>query len=212
MYDMMDRPEWLHRLLAFMRDGILKAHAEAEAAGDWRLADHQNQSMPYSRELADPQANSESVTRKDLWGYCAAQELTLVSPAMHEEFMLQYQRPILERFGLSAYGCCEDLTHKIDMVRSIENLRRIAVTPRADVKKSAEQIGEDYVISWRPNPAETVCCGFDESRVRTLIREGLAACRGLHVDITLKDIQTVEGDVDRFRQFIRVVREETEGW
>ena len=55
MWDMTDNPEWLHRLLAFMRDGVLTAQAEAEAAGDWRLCAHQNQAMPYAEELADPE-------------------------------------------------------------------------------------------------------------------------------------------------------------
>ena len=46
MLDMYDRPEWLHRLAAFLRDGILRTHAQAEAAGDWGLSAHQNQAMP----------------------------------------------------------------------------------------------------------------------------------------------------------------------
>jgi len=72
------------------------------------------------------------VTRAQLWGYMAAQEFTAVSPAMHEEFLLRYQLPILKQFGLVAYGCCEDLTKKIDMLRQLKNLRDIAVTPVAN--------------------------------------------------------------------------------
>ncbi len=40
------------------------------------------------------------------------------------------------------------------MLRQFPNLRNIVVTPRADVRRCAEQIGTDYVISWRPNPAD----------------------------------------------------------
>ena len=47
----------------------------------------------------------------------------LMSPAMWEEFLLNYQKPIIEMFGLCGYGCCENLTHKIDGVLSIPNLR-----------------------------------------------------------------------------------------
>ncbi|MFO7898094.1 MAG: hypothetical protein R6V58_03425, partial [Planctomycetota bacterium] len=54
MWDMVERPDWLHRLVGFMRDGILKAQDEAERAGDWRLCDHNNQAMPYATELPDP--------------------------------------------------------------------------------------------------------------------------------------------------------------
>jgi hypothetical protein len=207
MMDMHDNPEWLHRLLAFMRDGILRTHEQAEAAGDWGLGAHQNQAMPYAGELRDPAANVNGVLRKELWGYMAAQELTAVSPEMHDEFMLQYQLPILKEFGLVAYGCCEDLTRKIDMLRQIPNLRRIAVSPFANVAKCAEQIGSDYVISYRPSPADMVSYGFDITRIRTILKRDLAACSGCHVDITLKDVETVERDPDRVRNWVRIARE-----
>lgn len=207
MLDMSDRPDWLHELVSFLRDGVLAAQGQAEAAGDWSLANHQNQAMPYSRELADPAANRHGAMRKELWGYMAAQEFTLVSPAMHEQFLLAYQRPILKHFGLVAYGCCEDLTRKIDMLRTIRNLRRIGVAPAADVARCAEQIGTDYVISYRPNPAEMVCCGFDEDHIRRVLRRDLDACRGLCVDITLKDINTVQGRPERLAAWVRVARE-----
>ncbi|MCE5279266.1 MAG: hypothetical protein ABFD92_10675 [Planctomycetaceae bacterium] len=207
MLDMMDNPRWLHELCAFMRDGILRTHEQAEAAGDWGLCDHENQAVPYACELPAPAANVNGVRRGDLWGYMAAQEMTLISPAMHEEFILQYQLPIMKAFGLTAYGCCENLTHKIDMLRQVPNLRRIAVAPVADVKRCAEQIGTDYVISYRPNPAQMVCVGFEPDKVRKIIREAMEICRGLHVDITLKDVQTVEHQPERYPQWVKLVRE-----
>jgi len=211
MWDMSDHPEWLHGLLAFMRDGILRAQAQAEAAGDWRLCDHQNQAMPYALELPDPQANGPSVSRKQLWTFVASQETTAVGPALFDEFMLSYQIPLMEPFGLVAYGCCEDLTRKIDLLRRIPNLRRIAVTPRANLRRCVEQIGTDYVISWRPNPAEMVCCGYDPQHVRRAVREAMHICRGCIVDITLKDVETVEFQPDRLRDWTRVVREVVDG-
>ena len=90
MLDMADNPAWLHRLAKFLADGILKVHDEAEAAGDWGLCAHQNQSMPYAEELPEPAANVNGVKRSRLWGYMAAQEFAGVSPAMHEEFLLRY--------------------------------------------------------------------------------------------------------------------------
>lgn len=207
MMDMLDHPEWLHRLVKFLGDGILKTHNEAETAGDWGLCAHQNQAMPYAEELEDPAANVNGVKRSRLWGYMAAQELTAVSPAMHEEFMLRYQLPILRHFGLVAYGCCEDLTRKIDMLRQIPNLRRIAVSPFANVARCAEQIGRDYVLSYRPSPADMVSYGFDRDRIRSILARDLAICRDCHIDITLKDVETVENDPDRVRNWVMLARE-----
>lgn len=206
MLDMYEHPDELHRLLVFMRDGILANNQAAEKAGAYSLTTQNNQAMPYAEELERPAPNSGPRKRNQLWGFCAAQEFTLISPEFHEEFMFQYQRPIMEHFGLVHYGCCEDLTRKIDMLRKLKNLRSIAVAPLADLAQCAKQIGGDYAIAWRPNPTDMVCCGWDENRVRNIIRKGLDACRGQFIHIHLKDIETVEGDPSRLARWTALVR------
>jgi hypothetical protein len=133
---------------------------------------------------------------------------------MHDEFMLQYQLPIMEAFGLVSYGCCEDLTHKIDMVRQIRNLRRIAVTPFADVRRCAEQIGDTYVMSWRPSPAEMVSLQFDPDHIRETVCGALDAARanGCHIDITLKDVETMQRHPERIHEWVRIVRDVIEAY
>ena len=210
MLDMTLNPEWLHRVVGTMSRGIQQAQNEAEAAGDWHLCDHANQAMSYSKDLADPQPGGESVTRKQLWAFFSAQEMAQVGPAMHEEFILNYQMPMMEKFGLIAYGCCEDYTHKIDMLRKVPNLRRIGVTPVADVAKCAEQIKDEYVFSWRPNPSQMICCGFDPDLIRKVVRDAMDASKGCHVDITLKDIQTVLGKPQDLTEWVKIVRSITD--
>jgi len=208
MIDMYDSPEELHRLLAFMCDGVLTNQTEAEAAGDVNLFSAHSQEPFYCETLEPLKPNAGPRKLKELWGFAAAQEFTVISPEMHEEFMLRYQLPILSRFALTSYGCCENLTRKIDMLRAIPNLRLIAVAPTADVTKCAEQIRADYVLSWRPNPTDMVCCGWDEQRIRRIIREGLAATKDCHLAIHLKDIETVQGDPTRLRRWVELVRSE----
>ncbi len=209
MYDMMDNPEWFHKTMAFMRDGVLQNHSECEAAGHLRTFNSTNQSVPYATDLPDPSADDTPVTRKQLWLFFAAQEFASTSPEMHDEFLLQYQIPIMEKYGLVAYGCCEDLTHKIDILRKIPNLRRIAVTPWADVPSCAEQIGTDYVCSWRPNPAAMVSNTFDPERVRKITREALTAFKHNHciVDITLKDVHNIGNEPHRIKEWVRISKE-----
>jgi len=96
------------------------------------------------------------------------------------------------------------------MLRKVPNLRRIAVTPRADVARCAEQIGTDYVLSWRPNPAQMLCCGYDPALIRKVIRDGMEASRGCHVDITLKDVETVQGKPANLRRWVKLVRSITD--
>lgn len=210
MTDMYEFPDELHALLAFMRDGILENNREAEAAGHFTLTSGHNQAMPYCDTLEPPRPNSGPRLRQDIWGFGAAQEYTLISPEFHEEFLFQYQKPILEHFGLVHYGCCEDLGRKIDMLRQLKNLRSIAVTPCANVALCAEQIGADYAIAWRPNPTDMVCCGYNEDRIRRIIGNGLAACKGGYPHIHLKDVETVEGDVTRLTRWVKLVRDVAE--
>lgn len=212
MWDVYDRPEWLHRLLTFMRDGVLKVHEEAERAGDFSLTCHQNQAMPYAKELKDPKPNTYGVKREELWFYMASQEYTSIGPEMFYEFLLQYQIPILEKFGLVAYGCCEDLTGKIGYIKKIPNLRRIAVTPYSNAEKCAQQIGRDYILSWRPSPSLMLSTGLDEDFVREFMRKHFRIFKenGNIFDITLKDVETVNHQPENIKRWVQIVREEIE--
>jgi hypothetical protein len=207
MMDMIENPDGLHRLLRKMQKAVIAAHDKAAELGDISRADQYIQSCPYSNYTVDPEPNAPAA-HKDLWCFVQSQEFTGISPQMHKEFALDYQKPIMERFAASAYGCCEDLTRKIDILRDITNLRQISVTPAADLEKCAEQIGSDYVISWRPNPTDHVCATFDRDRVLRLIKEGREILEkyGCHYEINLKDVLTVQGDRERLREWVQIVR------
>jgi hypothetical protein len=209
MWDMYDNAEWLHRLLTIMRDGILANMKGAEEAGDWHLCDHDNQCVNYAEELPDPSGDEKPVRLNQLWGRFAAQELTLVGPDQWDEFMLAYQQPLIECFGLSTYGCCEEMIHRIPLLKRIKNLRRIAVTPVSDAPACAELIGDEYVSSYRPSPADMVAYSFDEKRIRTILKRDLQAFKANNcfVDITLKDVETAGGDPERIGKWVALTRQ-----
>ena len=93
------------------------------------------------------------------------------------------------------------------MLRQVPNLRRIAIAPVADVARCAEQIEQDYVMSYRPSPTDMVGYGFDEDRIRGILKQDLEACRDSHVDITLKDVETVQSDPTRVGKWVEVTRQ-----
>lgn len=119
-----------------------------------------------------------------------AQVFASVSPAMHEEFDIRYTGAILNRFGLSYYGCCEPLDNKIDILAGIKNLRKVSITPWANVEVAAEWIGKKYVLAAKPNPAFVAEDTFDAARVRKEIERALSAAQkhGCATEFTLKDI------------------------
>jgi hypothetical protein len=130
----------------------------------------------------------------------------LASPCAHSPSLLQYQLPILKEFGLVAYGCCEDLTRKIDMLKQIPNLRRISVSPFANVEKCAEASGGKYVLSFRPRPAHLVGDNWKEV-ARNDLQQGLETLKGTSFDITLKDVETLENDQNRAKEWVQLARE-----
>lgn len=210
MWDAYDRPEFLHKVASFMSAGVLKEHKEMLAQGHLGRANSENQALAYANELQDPVPNAYNTDPKNIWGYLAAQEFTTFSAQMWNEFLLQYQIPILEQYGLSAYGCCEDLTDKIPYLKKIKNLRRIAVSPFANVKKCAEQIGKDYIASYRPNPSSMIAQGIDEDYIRQEMRVNFDIFKqnNCKFDITLKDVETVHRDPNAMARWVAIVRDE----
>ncbi len=208
MYMMYDQPEVLHYIASFMQKAIIEVFDEAEKAGDWYTGDefYTNVGMPYGAGVLEPSLE-KGKKMKDLWFFTHGQEFTLISPEMHNEFLFQYQLPIMEKFGACSYGCCEDLSTKIDMLKQCKNLKKISVTPSANVKKCAEQIERDYLFSWKPKPAY-ICANFDEEATRKYLRQGLEDSRDCHVDIMMKDITTLQGDMTRPKRWTDICREE----
>jgi hypothetical protein len=144
-----------------------------------------------------------------MWASAEAQELALVGPKQHDEFSLEYEKRLLAPFGLTGYGCCEDLTRKLDRVLTIPNIRRVSISPFADVDACAEQLGSAAIFSWKPHPARLVGA-FDEELIRLEIRQTVAAARrhGCVLEMILKDTHTCEHHPERFDRWTRIAMEE----
>ena len=210
MTDGYDRPEWFHKVLTFMRDGCLKAQEETEKAGHYTTASQLNQAMPYCKELPRPDPSGTGVHRSQIWTYMAAQEFTGCGPDYFQEFIYQYQIPLMENFGMVSYGCCEDMSYNLSIIKRLKNLRRIAITPFSDLKKCAEQINDSYIASWRPNPSAMLATGLDEDYVRSFMQENLAVLmrNNCRFDITLKDVETVAHKPENISRWVALVRQE----
>lgn len=146
------------------------------------------------------------VLRKHIWGRSMAQIFASVGKQMHQEFDIQYMKKLMEPFGLVYYGCCEPLDKKIDIVSQIPHLRKIGVSPWADVDIAAEAIGSRYVVANKPNPA-AVAVTLDEDALRKEIGRTLKAVKrnGCSCDIVLKDISTVSGKLENLVRWEQIV-------
>jgi len=204
LLDMADRPDLVHRLMAHLRDGVLAAMDVAEASG--LLTPNNTGPMTCSDPLA-PDPPDGRITFRHLWCMTNSQEFDAVSPAMWEEFLLAYQKPILERFGLCGYGCCEDLTSKVDGVLAIPNLRIFVSSAWTDLDRVVDRAGTARVIMWRQKASDVV---FTDSlaTIRRDLEEGMRRLAGLHVQIVLRELQTLAGHPDRLHAWTAMAKEE----
>jgi hypothetical protein len=213
MVDMYDRPEWVHRLMNLVVTAVVNEAEYLENHGYLTLNNNgeynDSGAIGYSRELPAPDFDGVHVRLKHLWGFGVAQELALVGPAQHDEFVLQYQLQLLERYGLNAYGCCEPYTCKYDMLARVPRLRRVSVSPWSDLKVAAEHLGDRLIFSWKPNPA-MLASGFDPDYIRRYIRETLDVARDCRLEMILKDTITVNYQPERLDTWSHIAREEIE--
>jgi len=210
--DMVDRPDDLHRLMAFLRDGTLARLDWLEREGLLTLntdAYVGSGGFGWTRELPAPDFTGR-VRTKDMWGFAESQETVSVSPRMFAEFVLPYQLPILERFGLNCYGCCEPLDTRWEHVKTVPRLRRVSVSPWSNLERMAGCLSDRYVFSMKPNPAALAAPSFDEEAVRAGLREALRVTSGCRVEMVMKDCHTIGGEPDRVVRWVRIAREEAE--
>lgn len=210
LYDLADRPEYVGALIAKfveMESGVLDQYEELgllEAAPE-----EVHCTGAFCDELPAPGYDGKKARAKDTWTFSMAQMFSEVSPAMHEEFDVLPIKPLLERYGLVYYGCCEPLHHKIDMVRKIRNVRKVSVSPWANKEIAAANIHGDYVFSAKPNPAYVAMGSFDAELVRRDLEETVSICRRHNTpcELILKDVSTVCRCPSRLTQWEQIAME-----
>ncbi len=207
-------PDGVHRLMAFLRDDHIAFAEWLEREGLLSLNNENDYigsgSMGYSHALpAGDAAEGNSVRLNDLWVLSESQETSSVSTAMFDEFVFQYQRPILERFGRTYYGCCEPVHLRWDVLKQIPNLKRVSVAPWCDQALMAEALGRDYVFSRKPNPTLVSTTSFDEDLIRKDLHATLSAASVCNLEIILKDVHTLGGQPERMFRWVALAREES---
>ena len=213
MFDLIDNPDLVHRLMAFMRDGTLALLDSLESEGLLSLNNDGayvgSGGLGWSDELPADGFSGE-VRLRDLWGFAESQETVGISPQMFAEFIFPYQLPILDRFGLNCYGCCEPLDTRWHIVSQIPRLRRVSISPWADVPTMAERLGDRYIFSLKPHPGALASSTLDEERVRADLRKTFATTRACRVEAIMKDNHTIGNNPQNVIRWCQIAKEEAE--
>jgi len=204
LFALIDRPEYVHKLVGRMTDGYLSMLDQLESQG--LLSGPQSLihcTGAYTDELPAPGYDPERPRTKDMWMFGLAQMFSSVSPDLFREFEVEYASRICDRFGLVYYGCCDPLDSKMDQVRMIPNVRKVSMSPWTNEERGAEEIHGEYVFSRKPNPAFVATDLFDEELVRSDLQKTKEICdrTGCPVEFILKDISTVRYHPERLTRW-----------
>ncbi|HCE44441.1 MAG TPA: hypothetical protein DET40_12910 [Lentisphaeria bacterium] len=207
LYAIIDRPEFMHKLVGRMTDGYLSMLDQLEDQG--LMCGSQSLihcTGAYTDELPAPGYNPEKPRLKDLWTFGLAQMFSTVSPDMFKEYEVDYVSKICSRFGLVYYGCCDPLDGKMNEVRMIPNVRKISMSPWANEERGASEIKSQFVFSRKPNPAHLAFDKFDTDLVRKHLLDTRNVCEknGCPLELILKDISTVKYEPQRLTKWAEI--------
>ena len=215
MYAMVDEPDELRALMAYLRDNLL-AYAKWQEQEGLLVLNNGNDyagagSYGFTTELPTEQyAQTGRVTTHDQWLNINSQETVSVSPRMYGRFIFPYYRDLCEPFGLVYYGCCEPV-HDIwkDYVSQYPHLRKVSISAWCNEEFMGEALrGSRVIYSRKPSPNFVgVGTTFDAEGFRAHIEKTLRAARGCRAEIIFRDIYTVSGDRTKPGQAVRITRE-----
>ncbi|RPH96884.1 MAG: hypothetical protein EHM72_14180 [Calditrichaeota bacterium] len=212
MLDMVLNPTGVHHLMEFLckahlhkltfleSNGLLSLNTGGTYVGSGGFG--------WTHELPQQDYNPQKVRTLDMWGFAESQETVGVSPEMYFEFIFPYQKRILEKFGLNCYGCCEPIDGRWTYVKQFPRLRRVSVSPWADLEVMAENLEQKYVYSMKPSPAPLALSEIDQEFIRQSLRTSIRKTKNCITEIIMKDNHTIGKNPANIINWCRIAKEE----
>ncbi len=214
MYDFYDYPDETRELLSRISSGFLRKLDWLEQEGILSLNNDTTYVGSGGYGLTDnlpAEDYSGKVRCRDMWGFTESQETVGVAPELYETFVFPCEKPIMERFGLTCYGCCEPVDGRWNIVERHHNLRRVSCSPWADYEKMAEYLKRDYIFSMKVDPSDVAVAEPNFRHIREKLRRDLEITKDCVVEIIMKDNHTIANRPENLIQWCRIVREEIGG-
>jgi hypothetical protein len=208
----METPELTDELLRQISTDFLRLLKEQESAGLLTLNNGNDYagagSYGFTREL--PQAGfSGQVRTGDLWGNFNSQESVGVSPEFFMGHIYPHYLPLAEQFGMTYYGCCEDVSNFYDAgLKGFPNLRKLSISPWCNEQVMGSRLRNSKVIySRKPSPNFLSVGEFDPGAYAAHIQTTLTAAEGCQIEFLLRDICTLNGDRTKPARAVQIIRE-----
>lgn len=218
MYNIYDYPDLFKQMMNRIADDTLEYYhlleekrlilptvgGESLGQGSWC----------YNHELPGwEEALQRPLTPKDVWGFMDSQETVGLSPEMFEEFIFPCYEKISSQFGLLSYGCCEPVDPIWDnCISKLKNLRKVSISPWCNEEVMGERLaGSSIIYHRKPSPNYLgVGVTLDEDAVRKSLRNTFHAAKGCKLEITQRDVYTINNDISKAQRYVNIIKEEIE--
>lgn len=211
-FSMYDYPELFHKMMDRLTDDYL-AYFKFLTEENLLLPTTEFEGVGQGSRCFTQELPADHVTGpKDVWGFMDSQETVSISPEMFGEFIFPYYKKVADCYGLLSYGCCEPVHPVWEYIRQFQNLRKVSVSPWCDETFMGEQLrGTRTIFHRKPSPNFLgVGENLDEDAFRAHIRATLEAAHGCELEITQRDVYSINHDIAKAQRYVAIIREEIE--
>ncbi len=201
LYDLVDRPHFVHHLMDFITEGMVRYHLAREASGavdaeaTWAIHMIYDAVPPGKEHLLE-----------GCWAYIHAQSAASLSPRMYAEFIHPYNARIASLFGKVYYHGCEDLSAKAAIIRDLPNLRLFHVSPWTPVEPVVRALGNHFALEVHSHPTK-VLFEFSPEQMREELRSRHEAAGDVPHVLKLCDVETVGSRWDNLKRWAETAHE-----
>lgn len=212
LYSMCDYPDEFKLMMDRIADSYVSYFKHLEAEGVL-TQNHAFESLGQGSVCFwDEPEKAGPVKTEDIWGFMDSQETVGMSPAMFNEFIFPCYKKIADIYGRLSYGCCEPVHTVWDSIKTLPNLKKVSISPWCDEEYMADQLrGSGIIYHRKPSPNYLgVGATLDEDAFRAHIEKTLKTAKGCTVEITQRDVYTVNSDIGKVKRYVEIIRESIE--
>jgi len=207
MYALMDYPELVHKAMDMVTTDFIAFQRSFESGGHL-VTNNGNQGVAQGTYSFTNQLPDSPTKLSNMWGYLDSQETAPISGKMFEEFFFPYYKRIAELWGRLNYACCEPVHEIWGCISTMQNLRKVSISPWCNEEFMGESLRGKHIIYHRkPMPNFLgVDKVFDRSAFSTHIKNTLRAAQGCHLEFSFRDVYSLQGEKGRANMVYKLVK------
>ncbi len=214
MYDMIDQPQNVHRLMKTITDAVVADDQWREEIGAVNIVPspdgRYNMIVPWRANCVylEDDFFERRPRLSDEWIYVSAQISAGLGPRQYEEFVHRYDVQICvpRSRGTVYYHGCECLDEKYEMLATLPGLRRLHVSPWSSGRCAVAAVGDRMALEVHCHPGK-VLLSFTAEQMRAELRERVAECQSGRLDLNLSDIHSINGNPETLRIWAEMAQE-----